>query len=79
MPAGHACPAPPALRRELIFARMRYPHLEVLRCAAMSAFAVRKLDEGQFDPALVMASAGLKRLGLGDVFVSRSFRGSQPH
>lgn len=45
--------------------RMRYPHLEVLPVRGNVGTRLRKLDEGQFD-ALVMASAGLKRLGLGD-------------
>lgn len=44
---------------------MRYPHLEVLPVRGNVGTRLRKLDEGQFD-ALVMASAGLKRLGLGD-------------
>ncbi|WP_295476783.1 hydroxymethylbilane synthase [uncultured Sutterella sp.] len=53
-----------SLRRELML-RMRYPHLEVLPIRGNVGTRLRKLDEGQFD-ALVMASAGLKRLGLAE-------------
>ena len=53
-----------SLRRELML-RMRYPHLEVLPVRGNVGTRLRKLDEGQFD-ALVMASAGLKRLGLAE-------------
>ena len=63
MPAG-ARVGTASLRRELML-RMRYPHLEVLPVRGNVGTRLRKLDEGQFD-ALVMASAGLKRLGLGD-------------
>lgn len=63
MPAG-ARVGTASLRRELML-RMRYLHLEVLPVRGNVGTRLRKLDEGQFD-ALVMASAGLKRLGLGD-------------
>ncbi|WP_297608660.1 hydroxymethylbilane synthase [uncultured Sutterella sp.] len=53
-----------SLRRELML-RMRYPHLKVLPVRGNVGTRLRKLDEGEYD-ALVMASAGLKRLGLSE-------------
>lgn len=53
-----------SLRRELML-RVRYPHLTVLPVRGNVGSRLRKLDAGEFD-ALVMAAAGLKRLGLGD-------------
>ena len=53
-----------SLRRELML-RMRYPHLTVLPVRGNVGTRLRKLDEGEYD-ALVMASAGLKRLGLAE-------------
>ncbi len=53
-----------SLRRELML-RMRYPHLKVLPVRGNVGTRLRKLDEGEYD-ALVMASAGLKRLGLAE-------------
>jgi hydroxymethylbilane synthase len=51
-----------SLRRELVL-RAFYPHLTVLPVRGNVGTRLRKLDDGQFD-ALVMAAAGLKRLGL---------------
>ncbi len=53
-----------SLRRELML-RRNYPHLEILPIRGNVGTRLRKLDEGQFD-ALVMATAGLKRLELHD-------------
>lgn len=53
-----------SLRRELML-RMRYPHLKVLPVRGNVGTRLRKLNEGEYD-ALVMASAGLKRLGLAE-------------
>src|SRR5262245_15130054 len=49
-------------RRELLL-RAFYPKLEVLPVRGNVGTRLRKLDAGEFD-ALIMASAGLKRLGL---------------
>jgi hydroxymethylbilane synthase len=51
-------------RRELLL-RAFYPHLTVLPVRGNVGTRLRKLDAGEFD-ALIMASAGLKRLGLAD-------------
>jgi hydroxymethylbilane synthase len=51
-----------SLRRELVL-RAFYPHLNVLPVRGNVGTRLRKLDDGEFD-ALVMAAAGLKRLGL---------------
>lgn len=59
MPAG-ARVGTASLRRELML-RMNYPHLEVLPVRGNVGTRLRKLDAGEYD-ALVMASAGLKRL-----------------
>lgn len=61
MPAG-ARVGTASLRRELML-RMNYPHLEVLPVRGNVGTRLGKLDAGEFD-AMVMASAGLKRLGL---------------
>lgn len=61
MPAG-ARVGTASLRRELMI-RMNYPHLEVLPVRGNVGTRLGKLDAGAFD-AMVMASAGLKRLGL---------------
>ncbi len=53
-----------SLRRELML-RARHPHLTVLPVRGNVGTRLRKLDEGEFD-ALVMAAAGLKRLGLAE-------------
>lgn len=63
MPAG-ARVGTASLRRELMI-RINYPHLEVLPIRGNVGTRLRKLDAGEYD-ALVMASAGLKRLGLTD-------------
>ena len=51
-----------SLRRELML-RSRFPHLVVKPIRGNVGTRLRKLDAGEYD-ALVMASAGLKRLGL---------------
>ena len=53
-----------SLRREAQL-RARYPHLTVLPLRGNVGTRLRKLDENQFD-AILLAAAGLKRLGLGD-------------
>jgi hydroxymethylbilane synthase len=53
-----------SLRRESQI-RARYPHLRVEPLRGNVTTRLRKLDEGQFD-AIVLAAAGLKRLGLED-------------
>ncbi|MEQ1592371.1 MAG: hydroxymethylbilane synthase [Thiobacillaceae bacterium] len=53
-----------SLRREAQL-RARYPHLTVLPLRGNVGTRLKKLDEGQFD-AILLAAAGLKRLGLGD-------------
>ena len=53
-----------SLRREAQL-RARYPHLTVLPLRGNVGTRLRKLDEGQFD-AILLAAAGLKRLGLGE-------------
>lgn len=63
MPAG-ARVGTASLRRELML-RINYPHLTILPIRGNVGTRLRKLDEGQFD-ALVMATAGLKRLGLSE-------------
>lgn len=63
MPAG-ARVGTASLRRELMI-RMHYPHLEVLPIRGNVGTRLRKLDAGEYD-ALIMASAGLKRLELFD-------------
>ena len=61
LPAG-ARVGTSSLRRELML-RAKFPHLVVLPVRGNVGTRLRKLDAGEFD-ALVMAAAGLKRLGL---------------
>ncbi len=61
MPAG-AVVGTASLRRELML-RANFPHLTVKSVRGNVGTRLRKLDDGQYD-ALIMASAGLKRLGL---------------
>ena len=63
MPAG-AVVGTASLRRELML-RMNFPHLDVRPIRGIVGTRLRKLDAGEFD-ALVMATAGLKRLELGE-------------
>lgn len=63
MPEG-AVVGTASLRRELML-RSKYPHLTVKPIRGNVGTRLKKLDEGRYD-ALVMASAGLKRLGLGE-------------
>lgn len=63
MPEG-AVVGTASLRRELMV-RCRYPKLVVKPVRGNVGTRLRKLDEGQYD-ALVMATAGLKRLGLSE-------------
>ncbi len=53
-----------SLRREAQL-RARYPHLVVQPLRGNVGTRLRKLDEGQYD-AVLLAAAGLKRLGLGE-------------
>jgi len=53
-----------SLRRELML-RARFPHLSIQSIRGNVGTRLAKLDRGEFD-ALVMAAAGLKRLGLAD-------------
>ena len=53
-----------SLRRELAL-RAHYPHLEILPVRGNVGTRLAKLERGDFD-ALLMAAAGLKRLGLAD-------------
>lgn len=53
-----------SLRRELML-RSRFPHLKVKPVRGNVGTRLKKLDSGEYD-ALVMASAGFKRLGLKD-------------
>lgn len=53
-----------SLRRELML-RSRYPHLQVKSIRGNVGTRLAKLDRGEYD-ALVMAGAGLKRLGLSE-------------
>jgi hydroxymethylbilane synthase len=61
LPAG-ARVGTSSLRRELML-RAAYPHLDVLPVRGNVGTRLAKLDRGDFD-GLVMATAGLKRLGL---------------
>jgi hydroxymethylbilane synthase len=63
LPAG-ARVGTSSLRRELML-RIRYPQLTVLPVRGNVNTRLAKLDRGEFD-ALIMASAGLKRLGFAD-------------
>jgi hydroxymethylbilane synthase len=53
-----------SLRRELML-RVHYPHLDVQPVRGNVNTRLAKLDRGDFD-ALIMAAAGLKRLGFAD-------------
>jgi len=53
-----------SLRRESQL-RARFPHLIIEPLRGNVQTRLRKLDEGQYD-AIILAAAGLKRLGLGD-------------
>ncbi len=61
LPAG-AIVGTSSLRRESQL-RYRFPHLEIRPLRGNVQTRLRKLDEGQFD-AIILAAAGLKRLGL---------------
>jgi len=63
LPAG-AVVGTSSLRREAQL-RERFPHVEVRPLRGNVNTRLRKLDEGQYD-AIVLAVAGLKRLGFGD-------------
>ncbi len=63
MPPG-AVVGTSSLRREAQL-RARYPRLVVSPLRGNLDTRLRKLDEGQFD-AIILAAAGLKRLGLGE-------------
>jgi hydroxymethylbilane synthase len=63
MPPG-AVVGTSSLRREAQL-HARYPYLAVTPLRGNLDTRLRKLDEGQFD-AIILAAAGLKRLGLGD-------------
>jgi hydroxymethylbilane synthase len=53
-----------SLRRESQL-RFHFPHLTILPLRGNVNTRLRKLDEGEFD-AIILAAAGLKRLGLGE-------------
>lgn len=61
LPAG-ACVGTSSLRRECQL-RARYPQLIIEPLRGNVQTRLRKLDEGQYD-AIILAAAGLKRLGL---------------
>lgn len=61
MPAGSVV-GTASLRRELML-RSKFPHLVVKPVRGNVGTRLRKLDSGEYN-ALIMASAGLKRLGL---------------
>ncbi len=63
MPAGSKV-GTASLRRELML-RSRFPHLVIESIRGNVGTRLSKLDRGDYD-ALVMAGAGLKRLGLSD-------------
>lgn len=63
LPAG-AVVGTSSLRREAQI-RERYPHLEVQPLRGNLDTRLRKLDEGQY-AAIILAAAGLKRLGLAE-------------
>jgi hydroxymethylbilane synthase len=63
LPAG-ARVGTSSLRRELML-RARFPHLSVMAVRGNVNTRLAKLDRDEFD-ALVMAAAGLKRLGMAD-------------
>lgn len=53
-----------SLRRQALL-KARYPHLEIAPLRGNVQTRLRKLDEGQY-AAIVLAAAGLKRLGLAE-------------
>lgn len=53
-----------SLRRECQL-RLKFPHLEIRSLRGNVGTRLAKLDEGQYD-AIILAAAGLRRLGLGD-------------
>lgn len=63
LPAG-AVVGTASLRRELML-RAKFPHLTVKPVRGNVGTRLKKLDSGEYD-ALIMASAGLKRLGLSE-------------
>jgi hydroxymethylbilane synthase len=63
LPAG-AVVGTSSLRREAIL-RANFPQLEIRSLRGNLDTRLRKLDEGQYD-AIILAAAGLIRLGLGD-------------
>ncbi len=63
LPAG-ARVGTSSLRRELAL-RAAYPHLEIVAVRGNVGTRLAKLDRGEFD-ALLMAAAGLQRLGLAE-------------
>ncbi|WP_168792946.1 hydroxymethylbilane synthase [Paraburkholderia aromaticivorans] len=63
LPAG-AVVGTSSLRREAML-RMRYPHLEVRPLRGNLDTRLSKLDRGDY-AAIILAAAGLKRLGLGE-------------
>ena len=63
LPAG-AVVGTSSLRREAIL-RSHYPQLKIASLRGNLDTRLRKLDEGQFD-AIILASAGLQRLGLAE-------------
>lgn len=63
LPAGSVV-GTSSLRRESQL-RARFPHLNIKPLRGNVQTRLRKLDEGQYE-AIILAAAGLKRLGLGD-------------
>jgi len=63
LPAGSVV-GTSSLRRESQL-RARFPHLDIQPLRGNVQTRLRKLDEGQY-AAIILAAAGLKRLGLGD-------------
>ena len=63
LPAGSVV-GTSSLRRESQL-RARFPHLKIEALRGNVQTRLRKLDEGQY-AAIILAAAGLKRLGLGD-------------
>ena len=63
LPAGSVV-GTSSLRRESQL-RARFPHLQIEPLRGNVQTRLRKLDEGQY-AAIILAAAGLKRLGLGD-------------
>ena len=80
-PRSHALPAgavvgTSSLRREAQL-RERYPALDVQPLRGNVNTRLRKLDEGRYD-AIILAAAGLKRLGLADRDPRPDRSGRQP-